>query len=317
MKKKTDYNRVIALLFFTAVLLFAGNAFSAVTITPNPADNAVNVPLNTTAVTATFSAEMDATTISKQTFLVTIKTEFGNIAVDGEVTYSSMIATFKPAQKMGIDGTLTSDLNPNTTYYVTITTGAKESGGTALPGNYEWSFTTGSTTSSKVISTSPENNALNVPVITKTITATFSEDIFKPGEGTFIVTSEDYDIITGTGILNGTVLYDSTAKTVTFTITDSLEIEKTYYATVTPEKVGIDTKPGYTWSFTTGAALNCVKGDINCDTQINMADAITGLQICAGMNPLSSSTADVNADSKIGLEDILYVLRVVVGLVTH
>ncbi len=316
MKKKTDYNRIVVLLFFTAALLFTGNAFSAVTITPAPADNAVNVPLNTAAITAAFSAEMDAATINKQTFPVTIKTEFGNIAVDGEVTYSSKIATFKPAQKMGIDGP-TSDLNPNTTYSVTITTGVKESGGTALLSNYEWSFTTGSATTSKVISTSPENNALNVPVITKIITATFSEDIFKIGEGTFIITSEDYDIITGTGILKGTVSYNSTAKTVTFTLTDSLEIETTYYATVTPEKVGIDTKPGYTWSFTTGSALTCVKGDFNCDTQVNMADAITGLQICVGMTPLSSSTADVNADSKIGLEDILYVLRYIAGLVTN
>jgi parallel beta-helix repeat protein len=53
------------------------------------------------------------------------------------------------------------------------------------------------------------------------------------------------------------------------------------------------------------------KGDINCDGQIDIADAILALKICASMPPASAINTgpDVNADSKIGIEEVTYVLH--------
>jgi len=85
-----------------------------------------------TAITATFSEAMDSSTITTDTFLVTGS---GNIA--GTVTYSGTTATFTPA----------SDLNYDTTYIATITTGARDSAGNALQTVYTWSFTTQSDSS--------------------------------------------------------------------------------------------------------------------------------------------------------------------------
>ena len=96
-----------------------------------PANNATDVAVNT-AITATFSEAMDSSTITTDTFLVTGS---GNIA--GTVTYSGTTATFTPA----------SDLNYDTTYIATITTGARDSAGNALQTVYTWSFTTQSDSS--------------------------------------------------------------------------------------------------------------------------------------------------------------------------
>ena len=70
---------------------------------------------------------MDSSTITTATFAVSGS---GNIA--GTVTYSGTTATFTP----------TTDLDYNTTYTATITTGAKDLAGNALETDYTWSFTT-------------------------------------------------------------------------------------------------------------------------------------------------------------------------------
>lgn len=57
-------------------------------------------------------------------------------------------------------------------------------------------------------------------------------------------------------------------------------------------------------------------GDVNGDTNINLADAILVLRILAGITPtdMISLAADVNADGKIGLEELVYILQKVAGL---
>jgi len=95
-----------------------------------PANNATDVGVNT-ALTATFSEEMDASSITTDTFL---GSGSGNIA--GTVTYSDTRATFTP----------TTALNYNTTYTATITTGAEDLAGNSLQADHTWSFTTESET---------------------------------------------------------------------------------------------------------------------------------------------------------------------------
>jgi hypothetical protein len=96
-------------------------------ISTDPANNATGVLLNKT-VTATFSMAMDPLTINGTTF--TLKQGAASIA--GVVTYSGTTASFNPD----------ADLLSGKVYTATITTGAKNSGGTPMAANYVWTFTT-------------------------------------------------------------------------------------------------------------------------------------------------------------------------------
>jgi hypothetical protein len=98
-------------------------------IDTNPKDNATGVALNTN-ITATFSMLMDPTTINNTTF--TLKN--GTSPINGNITYSGMIATFTP----------NSSLVQGTTYTATITTGAKNLAGVPLANDYVWTFNTSS-----------------------------------------------------------------------------------------------------------------------------------------------------------------------------
>lgn len=92
----------------------------------NPADLAINVPLNTT-VNATFSEAMDPLTINTSTFTVA--------GVTGLVTYDALtkIATFSPA----------GNLAASTTYTATVSTGVKDLAGNTMALDKIWTFTTG------------------------------------------------------------------------------------------------------------------------------------------------------------------------------
>ncbi len=59
----------------------------------------------------------------------------------------------------------------------------------------------------------------------------------------------------------------------------------------------------------------CIKGDINNDGGINLADTILALQIASGLNPNGAYLdADVNGDGKIGMVEVIYILQKVAGL---
>ena len=113
----------------------------------SPSDNATNVPTSTnssnnivtgTAVTATFSQPMDPSTINSSLagslLTFTIKESTGN-SVPGTVAMNAAntVATFTP---------IASALTPNTSYSATVTTAAKNAGGTAMAIPIAWSFTT-------------------------------------------------------------------------------------------------------------------------------------------------------------------------------
>ncbi|MCW3079045.1 Ig-like domain-containing protein [Segetibacter sp.] len=96
-------------------------------ISTDPANAAINVLLDK-KIAANFSEAMDPFSISTATF--TLKN--GATVVAGTVSYSGIKATFSPV----------ANLNPNTTYTATITTGAKDLAGNTLVANHVWSFTT-------------------------------------------------------------------------------------------------------------------------------------------------------------------------------
>ena len=105
-----------------------------------PANNTVNVPINTT-ITAYFDEVMDPTTIAytdqgdPQVVTFTLyDNDRPGILLPGtvEMSAANTIATFKP----------TDVLAKGTTFTATITTYAKNAVGTSLGCNYRWEFQT-------------------------------------------------------------------------------------------------------------------------------------------------------------------------------
>jgi hypothetical protein len=95
-------------------------------ITVSPTNGQTDVEIHTT-ITAHFSEVFDATTVTTSTFSV-------DNGVGGAVsTHSgSTVARLTPS----------ADLDYNTTYTVTLTTGIQDAVGNAMAGDYVWSFTT-------------------------------------------------------------------------------------------------------------------------------------------------------------------------------
>ncbi len=95
-----------------------------------PLSGATGVPLNE-SFSATFSEAMDPATLTTDTFTVTS----GAVPIKGTVVYANARAVFWPADHLA----------SNSSYTATITTGAKSTSGVALPANYAWGITTGTT----------------------------------------------------------------------------------------------------------------------------------------------------------------------------
>jgi len=92
-----------------------------------PADSATSVSVNSD-VTARFSEAMAPLTITTTTF--TLKR--GTTPVSGAVNYDGVTATFTPA----------AELEPDTKYTATITTGVEDLEGNPMTGNAVWTFRT-------------------------------------------------------------------------------------------------------------------------------------------------------------------------------
>ncbi len=114
----------------TPALVITVNDATPPTVTSTtPSNGATRIATNS-VIRATFSEDIDPSTVTASTFIVTIGT--GGITVPGLVDYSGATATFTPS----------STLNSGTTYTAIITTGIKDLGGNSITSNYTWSFTT-------------------------------------------------------------------------------------------------------------------------------------------------------------------------------
>jgi subtilisin family serine protease len=65
-------------------------------------------------------------------------------------------------------------------------------------------------------------------------------------------------------------------------------------------------------------SLSAVRGDLTCDGDLGIDDAILALQVAAGLNrdicaALIPTRLDVNGDSKIGLEEAIHILQATAG----
>lgn len=202
-----------------------------------PASDAPDVPINK-MISVTFSEAMDASTIDDTTFTLS---ESGGSVVTGTVTYTAIgrSATFSP----------TSDLDPNTTYTATITTGAEDPSGNALADDYTWNFSTGTVrdeTEPTVSSTDPGADDIDV-FLSKRIFITFSEEMDPATIDEDTVTLTD-----GATPVLGTLTYFGL--TATFTPDSHLTTNTTYTATVTTgvtDLAGNALASDRAWDFTT------------------------------------------------------------------
>lgn len=214
-----------------------------------PENNETNVSYDIQSITAEFSVSMDEATLSETSFTLS----HGNPAVleaGGVVTYANRVAML----------TLDANLTADTLYTATISTGAKSTDGVALLSSFVWTFTTGSTpdtTPPTVLSTSPIDGAIDVP-ITKLITATFSEpmvplSITTTAPATFRV------IKTSTSInVEGNTTYSVINNVAAFIPTLDLVADTNYTAIVTTaakDLAGNTMLSDYNWTFVTASAL--------------------------------------------------------------
>jgi hypothetical protein len=195
-----------------------------------------------TVVVATFPQAMDPATINTTTFTV-------SPGVTGTITpdVTDTVFTFTPSSALAL----------STLHTVTITTGATDSFGDALPSNYVWTFTTAAASCTAppagptVISVTPP---IGAPAICPNtiVTATFSEGMnpLTIDGATFTLTGP------GTATVAGVVSYDVSSDTAIFTPSSSLALSTLYTATITTgaqDLLGNALASNVVWTFSTGA----------------------------------------------------------------
>ncbi|MGD8747439.1 MAG: Ig-like domain-containing protein, partial [Balneolaceae bacterium] len=245
----------------------------------DPADNETNVAVNTN-ISATFSESMDPSTINATTFQVTLN---GSV-VSGTVNYSGTTATFTPA----------SDLEFNSTYAVTVTTGVQDLAGNNMASNVSWSFTTASppdNTPPQISSTNPADNQKDLPVNTS-ITVMFSEkmDPSSINNNTFILRK-------GSTGVSGTITYSG--NTASFVPSADLDFSTKYSAIITngvQDLAGNKLENNYSWSFTTGKEPDNIAPRLtSTDPADNETNVAVNTNISATFSePMDPSTINSN-----------------------
>ena len=206
-----------------------------------PANGATGVAPSSN-VTATFSADMNQTTVNGSTF--TLKQ--GTTAVPAVVTYNTATrtATVDP----------TTDLQSGLVYTATVMGGAsgvQDTSGNTLANSGTWSFTTSQPLS--VTSVTPANGATGVAP-SSNVTATFSADMNQT-----TVNGSTFTLKQGTTAVPAVVTYNTATRTATVDPTTDLQSGLVYTATVMGGASGVQDTSGNTlansgtWSFTTTA----------------------------------------------------------------
>ena len=204
----------------------------------SPANGATGVS-PTAVMTMTFSETMDAATINASN--IALRATASGTVLTSTVTYntSTRVATLTPS----------SPLTQSVNYTVSIGAGVKDAQGNAIVPT-SFSFTAGDLTAPTVVSTVPADLATGVAT-NATISATFSE----PMDPATINTTTFTVRPTSTGInIAGTVSYNASTNTATFTPTAPLAGGTAYTATVTTgarDAAGNPMGANKTWTFVT------------------------------------------------------------------
>lgn len=246
----------------------------------NPAHGATGVASNT-ILCAAFSEEMDPLTISSATFTL----REGKSTLTGTVVYVGVTACFDPAM----------DLATASTFTAMISSDVTDLAGNAMADDFEWSFTTGlatDTTAPQVNYTVPLNEALNV-AFNALISAIFTESM-----DPLTISTATFTLMDGTNAVSGTVIYIGV--TATFYITENLDADTTYTATITEgarDLAGVPMAADYIWSFTTGPVADIEEPRVTSTVPIDDATSVTfdgsiTAVFSEAMDPLTITTAN-------------------------
>jgi hypothetical protein len=232
----------------------AGTPASPTVVSISPSRNANNVVVST-AITATFSQNMDTSTINAATFTLSN----GTTNVPGTVTYNGTTATFTPSITLALGAT----------YTATITNGVRDAAGNAMSNNYSWSFTT--VTPPTVTSTLPSGTGV---ALNTSITATFSRNMDSSTINPTTFTLKD----SGNNVVNGNFSFTgTTATTAIFAPTNPLAPSTLYNVSIT---TGVKDLAGNAmasnctncnWSFTTGLSIDTTHPTVTATTPLDTA----------------------------------------------
>jgi hypothetical protein len=200
---------------------------------------------------AVFSEAMNPATVSASTF--TVAPASGGAPLAGTVQYDD-------ASRSAI---LTAPLAGSTQYTATLTTGAQDLVGNALAAPAAWTFSTAAgpdDTQPSVVSASP--SGANVPAGAP-ITVTFSEPVDPR-----TVTAAAFTLQGASGAVSGTVTYDPTSRTATFTPASALALGEAYTAAVTTgirDLAGNALAAPAAWTFALAVRYSGFVSDIDFD----------------------------------------------------
>jgi len=207
----------------------------------SPKANATGVSVVTT-VTATFSRDMDPSTITSSSFTLTPS---GGAPVAATVNYnaSTRVATLTPSAQLAY----------GTTFTATLASSVRASDGAPLASAVTWKFTTqSSTVTPTVTGTTPRNNATGVSTLVAP-TASFSTAMDPT-----TITSSSFTLSPSGGVpVAASVDYNSANATATLRPATPLATRTYYTGTLTTaitSVTGVPLASTYTWTFRTGAA---------------------------------------------------------------
>ena len=282
--------------------------WSFTTITPPPTvastvpGNGATGVLPNQVLSAIFNEAMNCATLLSPatTFSVTGP---GATAVAGAVVCAGNVATFTPAAALA----------NNSTYTATITSAAKSPAGTALSGNYVWTFKTGTAVAAPtVISTVPVNQATGVPT-NRAIIAVFNEAMSPStiNAATFTLAGP------GGAAVTGVVTYIAAGSIATFTPAAALAPNLVYTATVTTAAQDLQARglaANYVWTFTAAAGPDLTPPTViftipaNTATNVPTNQAVTAT-FSEALNPATLNAASYKLQGPGG--------AAVAGLVTY
>jgi hypothetical protein len=181
---------------WSAPTLLVADALPPTVILKEPGHLETGVAINT-VIRATFSEPIVADSLDATSF--TLNGPAGALA--GTVGYAAGVASFTPDRY----------LSPNATYTATLGTSVTDTVGKPLPAPESWVFTTGGQADAeppRVEGTTPDRNAMDVPIDIGSITVTFSE----PMDPTTIHESS-FRLTDPQGTVDGIWSYDVASRT--------------------------------------------------------------------------------------------------------
>lgn len=198
-----------------------------------PTSSATDVPVNSD-ISITFSEVMDPLSITSSS--VSVSDSSGAVSGALSIDSANKVVTFNP----------TANLSSDTSYTVTVTTSVRDTAGNTLAANYTFTFRTlkPDNIAPTVVSVTPVAGGTGVAT-GATVTATFSEAI---SAGTLSTSSFSVNGVTGT------VSYNPSTWTATFTPSGPLLAATTYTVTISTavqDLSGNALAQAKIWSFTT------------------------------------------------------------------